>query len=91
LEEGTAAVVSFQRNGERVSLGIAPRHVAGSLANAPRTELFRNRRFTTSTLRGLNVISWREEDLSYALVSHLPSMVNPSAPPGSTGRGRRGA
>jgi len=73
LEEGTAAVVSFQRNGERVSLGIAPRHVAGIPANAPRTELFRNMQFATSTLRGLNVISWSEGELSYALVSHLPS------------------
>jgi len=73
LQEGSAAVVSFQRNGERVTLGIAPRHVAGSPANAPRTELFRNMKFTTSSLRGLHVISWSEGALSYALVSRVPA------------------
>ncbi|KFE70697.1 putative transmembrane anti-sigma factor [Hyalangium minutum] len=73
LEEGSAAVVSFQRSGECVSLGIAPRHAAGSPANAPRTELFRNMKFTTSTLRGLHVITWSEGALSYALVSSVPS------------------
>ncbi|HYH96162.1 anti-sigma factor family protein [Hyalangium sp.] len=73
LEGGSAAVVSFQRNGEQVSLGIAPRHVAGGPANAPQTELFRNMKFTTSTLRGLHVISWSEGELSYALVSRVPA------------------
>jgi anti-sigma factor RsiW len=72
LESATAAVLSFQRNGEPVSLGIAPRHAAGSLADA-RTELFRNMKFTTRTLRGLSVISWSEGELSYALVSRVPA------------------
>ncbi len=71
LEGAYAAVVSFQRNGELVSLGIAPRHAAGSPADAPRTELFRNMKFTTRTIRGLSVISWSEGDLSYALVSRV--------------------
>jgi anti-sigma factor RsiW len=73
LEGATAAVLSFQRNGEPVSLGIAPRHAAGSLADAPRTELFRNMKFTTRTLRGLSVINWSEGELSYALVSRVPA------------------
>ncbi|MBN1203932.1 MAG: zf-HC2 domain-containing protein [Myxococcaceae bacterium] len=73
LRGGYAAVVSFQRNGEPVSLGIAPRHAAGRPEEAPRTELFRNMKFATRTIRGLNVISWSEGELSYALVSHLPA------------------
>jgi anti-sigma factor RsiW len=73
LEGAYAAVVSFQRNGELVSLGIAPRHAAGSPADAPRTELFRNMKFNTRTIRGLSVISWSEGELSYALVSRVPA------------------
>ncbi|WP_224241008.1 anti-sigma factor family protein [Hyalangium gracile] len=73
LEGAYAAVVSFERNGEPVSLGIAPRHAEGNLADAPRTELFRNMKFSTRTVRGLSVISWSEGSLSYALVSRVPA------------------
>ncbi|WP_224370058.1 anti-sigma factor family protein [Hyalangium versicolor] len=73
LEGATAAVVSFQRNGEQVSLGIAPRYAAGTPADATRTELFRNMKFTTRTVRGLSVISWSEGELSYAMVSRVPA------------------
>lgn len=73
LRGAYAAVVSFERNGEPVSLGIAARHVANSPEEAPRTELFRNIQFATHTLRGLNVITWNEGPLSYALVSRVPA------------------
>lgn len=68
-----AAVVSYRRQGEPVSLAITPRPHAGQPAEAPRTEVFRNVPFESRKMRGYHVITWNEGALSYALVANSPA------------------
>ncbi|PTL80971.1 anti-sigma factor [Vitiosangium sp. GDMCC 1.1324] len=73
LDGAYAAVVSYRREGEPVSLAIAPRPYAGRPSGESRTEVFRSVRFESREMHGYHVISWSEGELSYALVSRRPA------------------
>ncbi|QRK06526.1 zf-HC2 domain-containing protein [Archangium violaceum] len=73
LDGAYAAVVSYRREGEPVSLAIAPRPYAGKPSGESRTEVFRSVRFESREMHGYHVISWSEGALSYSLVSRRPA------------------
>jgi anti-sigma factor RsiW len=70
--DGFGAFLVYRQGEAQVSLAVAAARDAGSPQGAE-SERFRSLRFHFSRLRGHNVISWNDRQLSYALVSDLPA------------------
>ena len=74
LRDGAyAAVVSYRRQGEPVSMAVTPRPHAGRPSGESSTEVFRSVAFESRKMDGYHVITWNEGALSYALVSSSPA------------------